>query len=167
MTADKTPPPPAPTRLAGLDGLRAVLVLLVIVHHVFSENPSVRQLDLGSLAVWAFFTLSGFLLFPILLSGRHRIEAGISTHAREIARFLIDRALRILPAYYAFLAAIGLAALLLPDFRDLTEVRSGFPWFLLYATNIYIGEIRQAWIGFAGHIWSLAVEQQFYLAFPL
>ncbi len=167
MTTDQTTPRLPSSRLAGLDGLRAVLVLLVVVHHVFSENPTVRQLDLGSLAVWAFFTLSGFLLFPILLSARRRIEAGVSTHVREIARFLGDRALRILPAYYAFLAAIGIAALLLPDFRDLAEVRNGFPWFLLYATNIYIGDIRQAWIGFAGHIWSLAVEQQFYLGFPL
>ena len=57
MTTDQTTPRLPSSRLAGLDGLRAVLVLLVVVHHVFSENPTVRQLDLGSLAVWAFFSV--------------------------------------------------------------------------------------------------------------
>jgi len=144
-------------RIRGLDGLRAVAFVLVFVSH---KVPTPVTDRLGSVAVWLFFVLSGFLITRILAEQRKRIAAGIQTRTEALSNFLLARACRILPPYYALLAVLTLLAAtghftLGPLSRQLAD------W--LFFTNLYF-EHHGYW-GYAGHFWSLAVEQQYYFLF--
>lgn len=135
-----------------LDGLRGCAVLLVLVEH-FTFNEWIRSWSPGSVGVRTFFVLSGYLITGILLSDRDRFDA------REVARrFFRNRALRLLPP---FLVAVALAALL-----DIADMREDWLWHVTYLSNLEV-MLEARWTG-AGHFWTLAVEQQFYILwFPL
>jgi peptidoglycan/LPS O-acetylase OafA/YrhL len=139
-----------------LDGLRAVAVFAVILHH--SLPPKfVKPLEFGVGGVQLFFVLSGFLITGILL--RARKDAAELQHNRGqiIVAFYARRCLRIFPLYYAVL---GLAILIgIPDAIEPAA------WHFAYATNIYCFLTRE-WVGPLSHFWSLAVEEQFYLFWP-
>ncbi|XYD07003.1 acyltransferase [Methylobacterium sp. NMS12] len=148
---------PSERRINGFDGLRALAFLMVFVSH---KAPSPRTEALGTAGVWLFFVLSGFLIVRILAAAREAVEAGASTPLGSLGLFYRNRVARIVPVYYVFLFA-------------LYTVRPGDPaslgdgafklatWF--YVTNIYIEQ--NGWGTELGHLWSLAVEQQFYLLF--
>jgi len=148
---------PSERRINGFDGLRALAFLMVFVSH---KAPSPRTEALGTAGVWLFFVLSGFLIVRILAAARTAVEAGASTPLGSLGLFYRNRVARIVPVYYVFLFV-------------LYTVRTGDPaslgndafklatWF--YVTNIYI-ELN-GWGTELGHLWSLAVEQQFYLLF--
>lgn len=168
-------PPKARTRAGtyypALDGLRAVAVLVVMVAH-----GSVRMLDTesryggGGLGVQIFFVLSGFLITTLLLA-EHQQHGKIS-----LKDFYIRRALRIWPLYYAVL---GLYALLLPaidstyfsgvyvsaDQAGYDQYRTSLWPFALFLQN-YLVDIEHVRVGL-GIFWSLAVEEQFYIFWPL
>src|SRR5665213_1037330 len=141
-----------------LDGLRALAVLAVWFEHWGAPPiPGLKYIhELGGLGVFLFFVLSGFLITGILLRGREAIETqGIAL--REVTRtFYIRRFLRILPVYYVVLFS---TAILLPNTRRL------FWWHFTYTTNLWYGV---HWFDYVpgAHFWSLAVEEQFYLAWP-
>jgi peptidoglycan/LPS O-acetylase OafA/YrhL len=138
--------------LPALDGLRALAVLAVFAEH-FTYNEFVRGWGPGTIGVRTFFVLSGFLITSILLA-----ERGTATPKRLAMRFYIRRALRLAPAFYV---AIGLAALL-----GIAGMRSDWWIHGLYLSNFQI-MVEERWTG-AGHFWTLAVEEQFYLLwFPL
>jgi peptidoglycan/LPS O-acetylase OafA/YrhL len=142
-------------RIRGFDGLRAIAVLLVFLQHKAGIGP-------GYLGVWIFFALSGFLITGILREQRARIEAGKSGYAHELKTFLLRRSLRIFPAYYFVLGVLSLfvaAGILAPEYQ------AGLPYHFAYLSNIWIGFIHENWPGPFSHFWSLAVEEQFYLAF--
>lgn len=140
------------SHLPHLDGLRGVAVLLVLVEH-FTYNDWLRGWSPGSMGVRTFFVLSGFLITGLLLADRDRLDAG--TVAR---RFFRNRALRLLPAFFL---AVALAAVL-----GIADMRQDWPWHLAYLSNVEIW-LERRWSG-AGHFWTLAVEQQFYLLwFPV
>lgn len=140
------------SHLPHLDGLRGVAVLLVLVEH-FTYNEWLRGWSPGSMGVRTFFVLSGFLITGILLSDRDRFAAGVVAR-----RFFRNRALRLLPA---FLLAVGVAAAL-----GIADMRQDWAWHLTYLSNVDIW-LQRGWSG-AGHFWTLAVEQQFYvLWFPV
>ena len=149
--------PPEERRIIGFDGLRAVAFLMVFVSH---KAPSPRTEALGSSGVWLFFVLSGFLIVRILAASRAGVEAGATTPAASLRLFYRNRAARIGPVYYVFLALIYTSGFGTdPRFADGAFRLS--TWF--YVTNLYI-----EWNGWGtelGHLWSLAVEQQFYLLF--
>ena len=111
-----------------------------------------RYAPLGSIGVRLFFVLSGFLITRILLESR----AWPAGHALTI--FYARRALRIFPLFYLVLA---LAAVI-----DIGPVRQTIGWHVTYLTNIYLFE-RGSWHGSISHLWSLAVEEQFYLVWPI
>ncbi|RAH98997.1 hypothetical protein DLJ53_25565 [Acuticoccus sediminis] len=135
-----------------LDGLRAVAACLVLVEH-FTYNEMVRGFAPGLIGVKSFFVLSGFLITSILLKERGTAPAGVLA-----TRFYLRRALRLAPAYYA---AILLTALL-----ALAAMRQEWPWHAFYLSNVQIA-LQERWTG-AGHFWTLATEEQFYLFwFPL
>lgn len=148
---------PSERRINGFDGLRALAFLMVFVSH---KAPSPRTEALGTTGVWLFFVLSGFLIVRILAAARTAVEAGASTPLGSLGLFYRNRLARIVPVYYVFLFV-------------LYTVRHGDPaslgdeafklatWF--YVTNIYIEQ--NGWGTELGHLWSLAVEQQFYLLF--
>jgi len=142
------------SRLTALDGLLTFAVLAVILHHngphdiAYSFNP-------GGLGVRLFFVLSGFLITGILLEAR---GAGGRTGRGQVLRaFYVRRALRILPAFYAVLA---LGMVLEP------QIRRDWLWHATYQTNHYTAVLGH-WPRAISHAWSLAVEEQFYLAWPL
>jgi len=140
-----------------LDTLRAVAVLMVIVAHWMGEYRFAHALPLGMVGVTLFFVLSGFLITQILLKER---EASDSGHERKwaLGRFYIRRTLRIFPVYYLFLVLLYVSGV--PEFRgDLL-------WYVFYSVNVLVYD-HQAWVGPASHLWTLAVEEQFYLVWPL
>lgn len=133
-----------------LDGLRWYAVLGVLVFHL---GPLWSGFEpLGIAGVRLFFVLSGYLITSILLVGRRpEVERG-----RFISRFYQRRFLRIFPVYYAVLALAFVAGI--------PEVRENLVWFGTYATNFLF--VFEGWQGPASHLWSLAVEEQFYLVWP-
>ncbi|SIT45395.1 putative acyltransferase [Paraburkholderia ribeironis] len=143
-------------RIAGFDGLRAIAVLMVFFQHRLFGDIG----EIGHLGVWIFFALSGFLIIGILAAQRERIEAGEGRFGAELKRFLLRRTLRIFPIYYLMLVvmcvlmAFGLAS---------PELVSGMPFHFAYLSNIWIGSVLRYWPGRYSHLWSLAIEEQFYL----
>ena len=131
-----------------LDGLRAVAVGVGIAYHLGLPIS-------GDLGVTGFFVLSGFLITRLLLAELDE------TGAIDLGRFYLRRSARIFPAYFAFLAGSAL----------LDAVR-GEPWpgQLVLAGALYAVNYYNAFHGHEGpiaHAWSLAVEEQFYLLWPL
>lgn len=141
--------------LIQLDGLRFIAVTLVMLDHWLGE---VNKLPLGYFGVNLFFVLSGFLITRILITSKQRDQQqGRRSHGQALKTFYIRRNLRIFPVYY--LTILALAALNFPAVRD------HLGWLLTYTTNIWI-VIHQTWLGAIDHLWSLAVEEQYYLFFP-
>jgi peptidoglycan/LPS O-acetylase OafA/YrhL len=140
-------------RQPGLDLLRAVAIVIVVIYHaaLFGFGLPGRVDRFGWIGVDLFFVLSGYLIGGQLLAPLARGK-GI-----KLGRFFARRALRILPAYLVILAIY----FLLPPWREYPEM---FPlWkFLLSVQNIGL----RGGTAFS-HAWSLAVEDQFYLLLPL
>lgn len=150
----------ASKHLPQLDGLRALAVLGVMWHHWGAEK---YKFGLPWAAgVPLFFALSGFLITGILLDARTRAETGGRADPRNLRRiwrnFYARRALRLFPAYYLVLA-LATAAGIVQWNQDLV-------WHATYLTNYYVISCGQ-WIGYPSPFWSLAVEEQFYLLWPL
>ena len=154
---------PRPSRIVELDGLRALAIIPVILHHCWPSGSWTSFIgEAGWMGVDLFFVLSGYLITGILLNA-----AGIKNGYRN---FLARRALRIFPLYYVCLALFTAAAVLRSDQAswDAMKAWGGVGWFV-----VYLGNIHAAWtnslppvLSFAT-LWSLQVEEQFYLLFPL
>lgn len=146
--------------IRALDGLRAIAVLLVLGFH--AGLPGFSGARAG---VDVFFVISGFLITSLLLD-EHRRTGGVRLRA-----FYMRRALRLYPALIVAVGgALALALLKMPVFHaDATTLRAtlrGTPFALFYTANI--GRAT-GWSlgGFLGHTWSLAIEEQFYLVWPV
>jgi peptidoglycan/LPS O-acetylase OafA/YrhL len=145
-------------RIRGFDGLRAIAVLMVFLQHrlLGSRNES------GHLGVWIFFALSGFLITGILTAQRRTIETGASDFLAELKRFLFRRTLRIFPIYYLLLSVMAVL-MMLGHFSP--QLKSGLPFHFAYLSNFWIGDVLRYWPGAWSHLWSLSIEEQFYLFF--
>lgn len=141
-------------RLEQLDALRAIAVLMVICYH-WVPQKFLFHLPLGDLGVTLFFVLSGYLITGILLSAAEKI--GNRPRTAVIRSFIARRALRILPIYYLF---IGVSW-----FLSAGSFGASTKWHMFFLTNfeVYHG---QAWPHAGGHLWTLSVEEQFYLIWP-
>jgi peptidoglycan/LPS O-acetylase OafA/YrhL len=143
-------------RILGFDGLRAIAFTLVFFSHkvTFADAG-----PFGHVGVWLFFVLSGFLITRILADERSRIEQGHSTIWACTRRFYIRRAARIFPAYYLLLAVIAVISLFVQFdyFGPVAKIA-----YVTFTTNLLV-EVRGYWAGDFGHLWSLAVEAQFYI----
>jgi peptidoglycan/LPS O-acetylase OafA/YrhL len=147
--------------LPALDGLRALAVLSVILYH--ADMPGVPG---GFLGVEVFFVISGYLITALLLAewlGRGRID---------FKAFWLRRARRLLPALYVLLLAVlTFAVLFLPE--QVAGLRGDTAAALAYVTNWYLIFSHKSYFEMVGrpsllrHLWSLAVEEQFYLLWPL
>lgn len=148
------------TYIPGLDGIRAIAVLAVLLYHA-----DVPWMPGGFLGVDMFFVLSGFLITSIVLTELDK------TGRLDFKRFYVHRARRLLPALFAVLifSAI-LAAIFAPDAA--AALRRDIPAALVYATNWVYVVADQSYFELTGrppllqHLWSLAVEEQFYLIWP-
>jgi peptidoglycan/LPS O-acetylase OafA/YrhL len=154
------PTPGAPRRIPSLDGLRAISITLVMLSHLIGterfpvQNARVMLVplgDLGALGVRIFFVISGYLITTLLLQ-EHARTGTISLRA-----FYVRRTLRIFPAFYAF-ALLMLVAQRWGTFhfRDGDAVHA-----LTYTMNYHYSRSWEL-----GHLWSLSVEEQFYLIWP-
>jgi peptidoglycan/LPS O-acetylase OafA/YrhL len=146
--------------MPGLDGLRAIAVLAVIAfHEQFSWAPG------GLLGVGVFFTLSGYLITDLLLSG------WLAIGRVRLADFWLRRARRLLPALFVMLAVVTAWVTLL-DRARLSSLRGAVAAAATYSSNWYLIVQNQSYFSrFAppeplDHLWSLAVEEQFYLIWP-
>ncbi|MET0326959.1 MAG: acyltransferase, partial [Ilumatobacteraceae bacterium] len=146
--------------LPGLDGLRAVAVVAVMVYHA-----DAAWLPGGFLGVEVFFVISGYLI-TLLLIGEHERSGRV-----RVGQFYVRRARRLLPALYTML--VLLTAYTAVFRRDaLGQLRGDVIAGLAYVSNwyqIWVGQGYTATGDFAPlrHLWSLAVEEQFYLLWPL
>ncbi|GAB3937800.1 acyltransferase [Larkinella terrae] len=141
--------------LTQLDGVRFIAVALVLYDHWMAERNSI---PLGPLGVTIFFVLSGFLITRILLSSKDKLAGRPDRLSFYLKTFYIRRTIRIFPLYYFSLFILFV--------YNVPPVREKLAWCVLYATNIYIA-YYQEWMGVIDHFWSLAVEEQVYLIFPL
>lgn len=137
-------------RMKHLDTLRAFAIILVMVEH-FGGGAfnALIPIGAGSVGVGLFFTLSGFLITGILLQS---FDAA-PNRAAVWRDFYIRRLLRLVPPYYAVIAALVLLGI--------APVVTSWPWDLAYLTNV-----RIALGGEPTVFWTLAVEEQFYLVWP-
>ena len=160
MDAESSPDQPLQYRghIQGLDLLRGLAILLVLLNHAYhreSGDPAFAGLAgfwitftlAGYLGVHLFFVLSGFLITGILLDGK--------THPGRARRFYLQRARRILPAYLVLLSLLLLAHVVNRRFVLAS---------LLFVVNM--GRLLGARLSQYSYLWSLAVEEQFYLLWP-
>lgn len=141
-------------RLPSLDGIRAVAILLVIVSHaeMAMTTGGIEWIArLGDFGVKMFFVLSGFLITTLLLQEQAR------TGQIAYGNFVIRRAFRILPAAYAFIFGVVAAS------------RLGWlkllPGDTLHALTYTTDFVAPSW--WLGHLWSLSIEEQYYIIWPL
>ncbi|HEY2303825.1 MAG TPA: acyltransferase, partial [Acidimicrobiales bacterium] len=147
--------------VASLDGLRAVAVLAVLLYH-----DDLSWIQGGFLGVEVFFVISGYLITAILL-GKYR-DAGTI----DLKSFWMGRARRLLPALYLMLGVV--AAWWLLFYPSLVgKLKGQFLSGSLYFSNWYLAFAKVSYFSHIGrpspliHLWSLAVEEQFYLVWPL
>jgi peptidoglycan/LPS O-acetylase OafA/YrhL len=146
--------------LPGLDGLRALAVIAVLVYH---GNAS--WLRGGFLGVEVFFVISGYLITMLLLS-EHRRTGTIS-----LRRFWFRRGRRLLPAVYVLLFVVSVLCVLFVR-SELDRLRGDLiaaltytmNWHLILSGTSYFDQFGRAPL--LRHLWSLAVEEQFYLVWP-
>jgi peptidoglycan/LPS O-acetylase OafA/YrhL len=163
----------APRGAAGhmvvLDGVRGVAIVMVLCVHFIGDAPACSALGramvkLANYGIWGvdlFFVLSGFLITGLLYDSKRS--------AHYFRNFYVRRTLRIFPLYYGVLALlfIVLPALPTPYPAGLVESARHQAWLWLYVSNVYLA-IHKAWaLPYVGHFWSLAVEEQFYLLWPV
>lgn len=146
--------------LPGLDGLRAIAVIGVMIYHAHHD-----WLPGGFLGVEVFFVISGYLITLLLMGERER-----NGHV-DLRQFWARRFRRLLPALYVMMAFVAVyIAAFYPVARE--QTRGDFLAGILYVSNwyeIFVGQGYGASEAFVPlrHLWSLAVEEQFYLVWPL
>lgn len=154
-------PPDKGGYLPGLDGIRAVAVAAVVLYHL--QMPFA---DGGLLGVSVFFTLSGLLITSLLVKEFER------SGRIALGSFWLRRARRLLPAILVLVPVVVIATLVTRPDRVAGVARDGM-YALLYVANwatiLRGGDYFQRFSGPGplDHLWSLAIEEQFYLAWPL
>ena len=150
--------------LPSLDGLRGIAVLAVVVFHF---SPEVAPG--GFLGVDIFFVLSGFLITSLLVSERER------TQRISLRSFWLRRARRLLPALFLLLIVLGAYALLSASEVDANQIGEdglaalGYVanWHFIVSGQGYVEQFLASSPSPFRHTWSLAIEEQFYVIWPL
>lgn len=145
-------------RIPSLDGMRAISITLVILGHLcgtqgfpISHEAMSSIAPIGSFGVRVFFVISGFLITTLLLQETEK------TGTISITGFYMRRLLRIFPANYFFVTAMWVASMLGLVALNRMDVLHGFTYTMNY-------HMERSW--FVAHLWSLSVEEQFYMIWP-
>ena len=143
-----------------IDGLRAISVVVIILFHL-----KVSQFSGGFIGVDVFFVVSGFLISQIILGN-------LSGDSFTFRDFYLRRTTRILPALIVMVAAVLLVAALLQQPTSLVHTAWESIYALLSVSNLYFWSEANYWATSSEnyvllHTWSLGVEEQFYLIYPL
>ncbi|MFZ9443898.1 MAG: acyltransferase family protein, partial [Ilumatobacteraceae bacterium] len=162
--------------LNGIRGLAILQVVLAHTHYLVNSDPQAvymtnswfvnRIFEPGYLGLDLFFVLSGFLISSLLLRDLADRSAGSGKRTTTLRYFYARRALRLLPALYVMLALDWVFVLISGDVSLHTQ------WRTTYSAVFYIANWATVWNLPAtnpdlGHLWSLAVEEQFYIVWPL
>lgn len=142
------------THFSSLDGLRGVAIIFVLLYH-FGVNHFLRPFHLmvyGRIGVDIFFVISGFLITTLLL--KEKIRSG----KISLKRFFIRRTLRIVPVVYLFL-------IVLTSIYGFCHYRISGSEFI--TAFLFLKNMPFQTGPYTGHLWSLSIEMQFYLLFPL
>jgi peptidoglycan/LPS O-acetylase OafA/YrhL len=135
-------------RNQSLDVLRGIAILLVMLHH-FPMRPGNLLDSVGWCGVDLFFVLSGFLISGLLF--REYAASGTI----DVKRFLLRRGMKIWPAFYVYLTILAIPILYLRDWKSVA------------ASALFVTNFQLHVAGALDHIWSLSVEEHFYLLLPL
>ena len=137
-----------------LDAFRFFAFMGVFIAHSYKiDTEFFHRIPLGY-GVNLFFVLSGFLITGILLDDREDLNLN---KVKALRNFYIRRSLRIFPIYYGTVIFLYLI-----QFQNYEEIT---PWLLCYAANIHMW-LQLPYMGSYNHLWSLGVEEQFYLVWP-
>lgn len=157
------------SRIGALDGIRGLAVAMVVMGHVWNcfviPNPTQSNwlgaiLGNAAFGVQMFFVLSGYLITGLLIGERD--QAG----SVSLWRFYVRRILRIFPAFYAFLAIMVLLVRSGWIHASLGQLVTAATYTKNYAGLLTTDDpLEGSW--FLGHLWTLSLEEQFYLIWPL
>ena len=139
-------------RIAGLDVLRGIAILLVVLRHAI---PDVFT-GAGVVGVVVFFTLSGYLITGVL------VRELATTGRVDYRRFYLRRARRLVPALVALLVVFAVVTLVFAPLGDRGTLPATAAVLLTFTGNLPVADISAA----AFHAWTLATEEQFYLLWP-
>ncbi|MBS2022809.1 MAG: acyltransferase [Deltaproteobacteria bacterium] len=164
--------PPSGAHLPALDGLRGTVLIVLACHFIPAWKPEsfasavlFHLKDMGWVSVDIFFVLSGYLITGILLDTKGR--------PAYFKNFYVRRALRIFPLFYGVLIAGTLLGRFTAPLFPGEQGAAGEHWLYLWSYNVNLAvAVKHNWLTavgpFAtGHLWSLAVEEQFYLLWPV
>ncbi|EIX2760418.1 acetyltransferase [Staphylococcus pseudintermedius] len=149
-----------PRYMPGLDGVRAVAVIAIIIYHL---NP--QWLSGGFLGVDTFFVISGYLITSLLLTEYH------NTGKIKLTSFWLRRVKRLIPAVlFLVMGVIVLSLIFMPT--EIQKVRADSIAAIFYVSNWWyimqnVDYFEQFAVQPLKHLWSLAIEEQFYLVFPI
>jgi peptidoglycan/LPS O-acetylase OafA/YrhL len=153
---------PRLSRIRGLDGIRALSVLAIIAFHTgLSSVPG------GFYGVDSFFVLSGFLITSLL------VKEWAGTGTIRLRRFWAARARRLLPALFLLVAVIGIVLTVVPRILATPHILGDALSAIFYVSNWYSIHAGASYFSLSSqpspllHTWSLAIEEQFYLVWPL
>lgn len=136
-----------------IDALRALAVTGVLYTHFWDKHS-----QFGHLGVRLFFVISGYLITAILLRSRDLAEDGRLDFRGAISRFFARRILRIFPAYYTVLVVAALI--------NAQDIQAVVAWHATHTSNILFA-IKGDFVPWVtAHLWSLSIEEQFYLLWP-
>jgi peptidoglycan/LPS O-acetylase OafA/YrhL len=148
-------------RIPSLDGLRAVSIAAVISTHMIGTRNFVASVpewwNLAELGVRVFFVISGYLISTLLFADHARVARGATTFGRALGQFYVRRIYRLFPAAYLYVAVIAILTV-----AGAIQVQPGD--LLAAATYTMNYHLPRSW--WVGHLWSLSVEEQFYILWP-
>ena len=164
MSTDANAPGARPTlgHIRGLDGIRALSVLSIIAFHT-----GLNSVPGGFYGVDSFFVLSGFLITSLL------VREWSGTGTIKLRRFWAGRARRLLPALFLLVAVIGIVLGVVPTVLATPHVLGDALSTIFYVSNWYSIHGGVTYFALSAqpspllHTWSLAIEEQFYLVWPL
>lgn len=159
------------SHVPALDGVRGIAILVVVIYHLVNSlavlgvgTPLLKVFDLGWCGVDIFFALSGFLITGVLLDSK--------TSPNYFKSFYIRRFLRIFPLYYIALFAVFVLRTALPGAgvwgsHAALAAPGSLLWPATFLQNAAVALGGRGGAGITTHYWSLAVEEHFYLIWPL